>query len=150
MPQFGPGKIARFETGNQDTGRMRVTGDADDAYKFRTPTLRNVALTAPYGHDGAFATLKEIITHHLDPIKSLRNFDYSAPALAKHESAMPLQKSSAQEIIAIENANELKPVYLESHEIQVLESFLRALTDENKGKGRLGKPKRIPSGLVFD
>ncbi len=44
-----------------DTGRMRVTKDPADAYRFRTPTLRNVAKTAPYFHDGSAATLEQAV-----------------------------------------------------------------------------------------
>lgn len=48
----------------QDKGRFSVTGRPSDLYKFRTPTLRNIALTAPYMHDGRFATLEEVIDHY--------------------------------------------------------------------------------------
>jgi cytochrome c peroxidase len=44
-----------------DKGRGFVTGNRFDNGKFRTPTLRNIALTAPYMHDGRFATLEEVI-----------------------------------------------------------------------------------------
>ncbi len=47
-----------------DTGLHRVTQKPDDIYKFRTPGLRNVALSAPYMHDGGVATLAEAIRHH--------------------------------------------------------------------------------------
>ena len=46
-----------------DTGRERITLDPADNGKFKVPTLRNVALTAPYMHDGAMATLEEVIDH---------------------------------------------------------------------------------------
>ena len=45
----------------KDTGRMRVTGDARDRLEFKVPTLRNVARTAPYFHDGSVATLKDAV-----------------------------------------------------------------------------------------
>ncbi|RMG98010.1 MAG: cytochrome-c peroxidase [Deltaproteobacteria bacterium] len=48
-------------TETADTGRMRVTKDPADAYRFRTPTLRNVAKTAPYFHDGSVADLTEAV-----------------------------------------------------------------------------------------
>lgn len=44
-----------------DLGRMEVTGLAEDRWKYRTPSLRNVALTAPYMHDGSLATLDAVI-----------------------------------------------------------------------------------------
>ncbi len=46
-----------------DIGRGKVTGAAEDNYKFRTPTLRNVSKTAPYFHDGSVATLKEAVRY---------------------------------------------------------------------------------------
>jgi len=47
-----------------DKGRMEVTGLAEDAGKFRTPTLRNIDLTSPYMHDGRFETLEEVVDHY--------------------------------------------------------------------------------------
>ena len=45
----------------KDTGRFEITMDPVDWGAFRTPTLRNVALTAPYMHDGSLATLEDVI-----------------------------------------------------------------------------------------
>jgi len=47
-----------------DTGLHRITQKVEDIYKFRTPGLRNVALSAPYMHDGEVATLAEAVRHH--------------------------------------------------------------------------------------
>jgi cytochrome c peroxidase len=47
-----------------DFGRELTTGDINDRGKFRSPTLRNIELTAPYMHDGRFATLEEVIEHY--------------------------------------------------------------------------------------
>ena len=47
--------------GSTDLGRMSVTGVEADRGRFRTPTLRNVALTAPYFHDGSAKTLADVI-----------------------------------------------------------------------------------------
>ena len=60
MPQLGPGKGDGFR-GREDFGRERVTGDPTDRFRFRTPTLRNVALTGPWGHTGAYATLEAVV-----------------------------------------------------------------------------------------
>lgn len=49
-----------------DPGVGGVTGDPFDIGKFKAPTLRNIALTAPYMHDGRFATLMEVIDHYND------------------------------------------------------------------------------------
>jgi cytochrome c peroxidase len=49
------------EKGKQDPGRYDVTAEKEDWGRFRTPTLRNVALTAPYFHDGSAATLMDVV-----------------------------------------------------------------------------------------
>ena len=66
MPQIGPGK-GDGPNGREDFGRFRETGDPQDLYAFRTPPLRNVGLTAPYGHAGAYNSLEAVVRHHLDP-----------------------------------------------------------------------------------
>lgn len=58
-----------------DTGRARITLDPADAGKFKVPSLRNVALTAPYMHDGSIATLGEVIDHYAAGGMGHRNQD---------------------------------------------------------------------------
>jgi cytochrome c peroxidase len=48
----------------QDLGRAEITGKAEDRYRFRTPTLRNIAQTGPYMHDGSLATLDSVVTFY--------------------------------------------------------------------------------------
>lgn len=52
--------------GLTDPGRAKVTEDPADTGKFKTPTLRNVALTAPYMHDGSLATLEEVVEFYVE------------------------------------------------------------------------------------
>jgi len=47
-----------------ELGRLAVTRDFDDIGSFKTPTLRNVAVTAPYMHDGSLKTLNEVLVHY--------------------------------------------------------------------------------------
>ena len=47
-----------------DLGRAKVTSNASDNGKFKTPTLRNIEVSAPYMHDGRFATLEEVVEHY--------------------------------------------------------------------------------------
>jgi len=47
-----------------DPGRAAITGADTDIGKFKTPTLRNLVFTAPYMHDGRFATLEEVVEHY--------------------------------------------------------------------------------------
>lgn len=54
--------LAGSRTG--DSGRERITNDPSDAHKFKVPSLRNVELTSPYGHDGRFPTLSSVLDHY--------------------------------------------------------------------------------------
>lgn len=58
-----------------DLGRFDVTAKAEDKYKFLTPGLRNISQTAPYMHNGIFATLEEVIDHYDHPMRTLMHFD---------------------------------------------------------------------------
>ena len=64
-----------------DRGLAEVTGNLLDANKFSTPSLRNIALTAPYMHDGRFQTLEEVVEHYSSAITLRATLD---PNLAKH------------------------------------------------------------------
>jgi cytochrome c peroxidase len=58
-----------------DLGRAKVTGKNSDIGKFAAPSLRNVALTAPYMHDGRFQTLEEVVEHYCTGIKRSPTLD---------------------------------------------------------------------------
>ncbi len=151
MVQIGPGKAERFESHNRDVGRMRVTGDDADAYAFRTPSLRNVVLTGPYGHAGAYGTLEAVIRHHLDPVKSLNTFDRNFLQLPNFPGAIDFAiLDNPQELAAIAAANELEPQNLSDNEVNQLLAFLDTLTDPISQYGRLGVPDAVPSGLPVD
>ncbi len=153
LPQFGPGRTRRFDPFARDVGRMGKSDRIEDAYRFRTPSLRNVALTAPYGHNGAYPTLQGIIRHHLDPNKAYfrwRKVDANMP---------PAPWLAATDFVSFEDAREqarlrakldIQPVLLSNIEIDGLEAFLKALTGTASIKGRSGKPDRVPSGLAVE
>ena len=149
MPQIGPGKAERFEAHVRDEGRMRVTGDPADAYRFRTPSLRGVALSAPYGHAGAYATLEGVVRHHLDPVGSLVDYDPAQAVLPDLPGAEDLRVlQDPAELGAIAAANELEPINLGQAEVAALLAFLESLTDETTGP--LGVPDAVPSGLPVE
>ncbi|MEM9032778.1 MAG: cytochrome c peroxidase, partial [Pseudomonadota bacterium] len=77
-PQLGPGKAERFERHSRDVGRMRVTGNQADAYAFRTPPLRNVARTGPWGHAGAHSDLRSFVADHANPELALSAYQQDA------------------------------------------------------------------------
>lgn len=147
VPQIGPGKAARFESHAQDTGRMRVTGDPADAYAFRTPSLRNVTLTAPYGHNGAFADLGDMIRHHANVEASFAAYDLAKAHLPVFPGVDDLEARSVEENTAILAANVLEPQDLSKDQVADLISFLKTLEDPAT---RFGVPDSVPSGLPLD
>ena len=56
--------LALTDVQRSELGRFNVTKTLADLGKFKTPTLRNIALTAPYMHDGSMKTLEEVIEHY--------------------------------------------------------------------------------------
>ena len=56
-----------------DAGLYAITGKENDLGKFKTPGLRNVAVTAPYMHNGMFKTLEEVIDYYNEPGKFVPN-----------------------------------------------------------------------------
>lgn len=77
-----------------DLGRGAVTEEASDRYTFKTPSLRNIALTAPYMHDGRYETLEECLDHYTGRIENLENLD---PLLRE---GIPLSAADKQDLIA--------------------------------------------------
>lgn len=81
-----------------DSGRGKITGKAADDGKFSTPSLRNVALTAPYMHDGRFRTLDEVVEHYATGVKRSTTLD---PNLAKHpDGGVPLAAADKRALVA--------------------------------------------------
>ena len=153
MPQIGPGK-GDGPSGHEDFGLGRETGEPSDRFKFRTPNLRNVALTGPWGHAGAYNTLEAVVRHHLDPVTSLENYDPAQAILPSRDDLDLIDLQVMDEPAlrgAIAAANELAPVDLSEAEISDLMAFLNALTDPDSIDLRDTVPLSVPSDLpVFD
>ena len=82
----------------KDIGREKVTGKASDRGKFSVPSLRNVALTAPYMHDGRFRTLEDVVEHYSTGIPRSATLD---PNLAKHpDGGVPLSADDKRALVA--------------------------------------------------
>ncbi|MBK1792249.1 cytochrome C peroxidase [Persicirhabdus sediminis] len=84
-------------TTNDDIGLAATTGKASDRYKFSTPSLRNISLTAPYMHDGRFSSLEQVIDHYNSPIEASATLD---PNLAKHPQGLGLSAEDKNALIA--------------------------------------------------
>ena len=157
MPQIGPGKgdnQAGYDDGRDDFGREAVTGDPADRFRFRVPSLRNVALTGPWGHDGAYNTLEAVVRHHLDPEGSLARYDTSQAVLQPRRDLDAIDfvvQNDASRRQAIADANELSGSNLSGSALRELMDFLHALTDPRSLDLRHEVPMSVPSGLpVFD
>lgn len=148
MPQVGPGK--GDGAGYEDFGRERITGRAGDRYRFRVPSLRNVAQTAPYGHSGAYDTLEAVVRHHLDPVASLRRYDPGQLRLPGRDDLAARDLAALRDpavVEAIAAASELPPVRLTDREVARLVDFLHALSDPAALDLRADVPPAVPSGL---
>ncbi len=151
VPQIGPG-MGDGPSGREDFGRERVTRDPDDRYRFRTPSLRNVVLTGPWGHDGAFNSLEAIVRHHLNPQASLARYDPSQIVMPPRPDLDALDLVAYRDravVAAIAAAIEITPPQPALMEREVLDllDFLQALTDPAATDLRRWVPKRVPSGL---
>jgi cytochrome c peroxidase len=71
-----------------NTGVMSVTGDPADMGRFRAPSLRNIAVTAPYMHDGSMATLSEVLDHYAAGGRKINSGPYAGDG-----SKSPLRSS---------------------------------------------------------
>lgn len=110
-----------------DFGRFLVTNAASERYCFRTPSLRNVARTGPWMHDGLYETLAWAVRHHLDPVGSAQGHG-------------ALQPQSTRERL---DPRVREPRSLSQPELAELIAFLEALTDP----ADFTPPQRVPSGL---
>jgi len=109
--QIAPGQFVELdrevvasvsETKSNDLGRYEVTQNPQDRWKYKTPSLRNSSLTAPYMHDGSLQTLEEVVQF------------YNRGGLA-NENLDPL----------------IKPLQLSGDEVSALVAFLNSLTGSN-------------------
>ena len=96
-----------------NTGVYEITSKPTDMGRFKAPTLRNIALTAPYMHDGSIATLEEVIDHYQAGGRTIKTGEFAGigstnPFKSEFISGFKLSKSEKQDLLA----------------------FLRSLTDE--------------------
>lgn len=81
-----------------DVGQMSVTQNEADRGKFKVPSLRNIALTAPYMHDGRFTTLEQVVEHYSTGVRRSPTLD---PNLAKHpEGGLQLTAQEKADLVA--------------------------------------------------
>ena len=125
MPQIGAGK-KNGKTGTNDYGCNLVSKKEDDKFRFRTPTLLNVEVTGPWGHDGAYTSLEGITKHMLSPAESA--LAYSPEQLKqKNIDTKDVQENTLEAINA--GIDMLPKPEINSNDVKHIVSFLKALTD---------------------
>jgi cytochrome c peroxidase len=144
VAQFGPGQ-GHGPSGRDDFGRFAVTGAARDRYAFRTTPLRNVTVTAPYGHDGAFFEVRDFIAHYSESDVKLRDFVVPRSEPLLHETLL-----RNFEDILLTRDSIIHGVVLPEQVIDQLTTFMTALTDPAVRTLYLRVPNRVPSGLPVD
>jgi cytochrome c peroxidase len=141
VAQVGPGQ-GNGPSGRDDFGRMNVTGDPADRYRFRTTPLRNVELTAPYGHDGSITDLRAFIEHYSESHRKLLEFDPGQLEPALRGTLLP----NAADILATRDPV-LDGVVLPAEIVDKLMAYMSALTDDAARTLKHVAPTRVPSGL---
>ncbi|AHG89363.1 Di-heme cytochrome c peroxidase [Gemmatirosa kalamazoonensis] len=141
VAQIGPGE-GNGDGGRDDFGRMNVTGLAADRYRFRTTPLRNVELTAPYGHDGAVTSLRAFVAHYSQSDLKLQSFDGASLDAGLRGSLL----ATASRILATRDTL-LNGVVFGDDVVNKLMAYMSALTDDAARNLSSLTPERVPSGL---
>ncbi len=149
MPQIGPGKGDGAD-GREDFGRGRISGEPADRYRFRTPSLRNVALTGPWGHAGSYDRLSDAILHHLRPRRSLIDYDPTRAVLPSRPDLDEIDitvVNDPRRVAILADSCELPTAEPDRRELADLLEFMWALTDPGSANLAIHVPARVPSGL---
>jgi len=147
VPPFGPG----IGDDGLDEGRHEVTGTTGDRFAFRTPPLRNVRLTGPWMHNGAYETLEGALRHHLDPSAAWDGYDLSQlPRTLALEVRLDTERKA--EVFANLSPELDRIGALSEPEIAQLLAFLGALDGDSEllRSPDTAVPAFVPSGLPVD
>ena len=144
VAQFGPGQGDGVSL-HDDFGRMRVTHDPADIYRFRSTPLRNVELTGPYGHDGAIRDLRTFIEHYSESDTKLLNFDPSTL-----DGSLSTTFVDNRTDILLHRDPLLAGVVLTPDVVDKLMAYMSALTDPAAYDLTHMVPHRVPSGLPVE
>jgi cytochrome c peroxidase len=144
VAQIGPGK-GNGASLRDDFGRMNITSEEADRYLFRTTPLRNVELTAPYGHDGSVASLRAFVEHYSESDLKLLAFDPMQLDPALRSTFLP----NATDILA-QRDTLLTGVVLTPDLVDKLMDYMSALTDDRARNLSQLVPPHVPSGLPVD
>jgi len=143
VPQLGPGVGSGAPL---DRGRGELNNFEFYQFAFRVPPLRNVELTAPYFHDGAFATLEDAVRHYSDVPKSLRTFD-PATLPGAFQASYHGEQRTIDTVMKTLDFRMRTPLNLTDTQVAELVAFLKSLTDPAARDLSGIMPASVPSGL---
>ncbi|MGB1253124.1 MAG: cytochrome-c peroxidase [Candidatus Promineifilaceae bacterium] len=146
VPQLGPGKA---NPNGFDFGRFLETNLAADRFAFRTPPLANISLTAPYMHNGAYATLESAVRHHLNVPAALADYDMMQLDESLRESCKLDENSLAFLLNTLDDEMQTA-IELTDIEIGQLVAFLNTLTSPSAADLAHLVPESVPSGLPIN
>lgn len=118
----------------------------EDRFAFRTPPLRNVELTGPYMHNGAYTTLEAAVRHQLNPVQELENYDPTQlepefrGAVHSDKDVIKMVKKTMPEDLKY-------PAHYTDEEVADLVAFLKSLTSPSARNLDHTIPESVPSGL---
>ncbi|MCB1234269.1 MAG: c-type cytochrome [Verrucomicrobiae bacterium] len=124
----------------------RSNAGLDRKYAFRTPPLRNVELTGPYMHNGAYRTLEAAVRQGLDPVGQLRSYD-KTQLEPEFRGAVHDEEEILTDVLRTLDEKVKEPLALDDDEVGALVEFLKALTSPSARDLRSTIPESVPSGL---
>ena len=143
IPQLGPGV---GQGAPLDKGRGELVDNQFYQFAFRVPPLRNVELTAPYFHNGSFATLEAVVKHYNDVPTSLQTFD-PATLPANVRDSYHGDAATINAVLASLDGRVRQPLHLTDTQRADLVEFLKSLTDPAARDLSGIMPASVPSGL---
>ena len=152
FPQIGPGKGDGYQK-REDYGLEKTTKESKDRYKFKTPSLRNVELTAPYGHGGTFLSLYEVVNYHLNPAKYISSYKADDAFMNYRADFFNIDFAVMSNPLIRQNIlqrNEYAGADLKESEVNDLVEFLKSLTDPRSRDMSDLIPESVPSGLPVE
>ena len=132
IPQLRVGK----HSSHVDYGRAAATSRGEDKFAFRTPPLRNVVDTPPYGHNGVFESVRAIIEHHVNPV----------PALFAAQQRSPEEAAQAGRLLGFRSPILAEIAPLLKDDIDLLVQFMGALSSPTVMSNSIAIPEDVPSG----
>lgn len=124
----------------------RSNAGLDEKYAFRTPPLRNVELTGPYMHNGAYTTLEAAVRHQLNPVHALENYDVNQLE-PEFRGAVHNDSRTIKDVKSTMTAEMKMPLFLSDAEVGALLEFLKSLTSPSARNLDHTIPESVPSGL---